>query len=494
MSEEKNTSDIDPKDVSIGTEALSGGIARIALLGIGFLGSILFARILGATGFGAFYLLVTLENVVDRPIIGFAESVQKRLSESESEPRQYYGAFLITFAVFAVFISVVAIVGRDIINGYVQREDAFLLFIALFLALSAQEAFSAVFAATGRLGIIHWIDALRSFITIPTQVLLVLVGYGVVGMTVGLAGASLVTPLILVYLLGLQPTIPDIAVFRSLFEYAKYSVPNSITSFGYDRIALLILGFYLTPAAVGYFEAALKLTVPALAIGMMASGVLMPKISNLSSRNEDFSQELRDVMSYSSVFAIPTLFGAIVVSHKLMITIYGGEFRPAAKFLIGVAFYRLLTTRTKPLVSTLRGIDLPKLDLFGTILSTTVLLVVGIPALNRFGAMGMLGGVVAAAASRYVLNAWFVRREVGPVPHAPRPFIAQVVGGIIMLITLEIAKRLFVLAPWYRVFLLVGFGAVVYFVVVFAISPHVRGTVVRIGGDFIEEKLGITLV
>ncbi|MFB6234052.1 MAG: lipopolysaccharide biosynthesis protein [Halopenitus sp.] len=481
--------EINPKEVKIGAEALSGGVARIALLGIGFVGSVVFARVLGATGFGAFYLLVTLENVIDRPVIGLSESVQKRLSEAETDPEEYFGAFLLGFATFLTFIIILTIVYKDPLNDYIQRSDAYLLFAVLLLTLSAQESFSKILAATGRLGLVNWIDTLRSFITIPLQVLLILSGYGVVGMTVGLGVASLITPVLVIYLLGIRPAFPNLKVFGSLLEYGKYSIPNSITSFGYDRIALLVLGYYLSPNIVGYFEAALKLTVPALAIGAVASGALMPKISNLSSRGENFTQELRNVMSYSSVFAIPIFFGAVALSHKLMITVYGSGFGPGSKFLTGIALYRVITTRTKPLVSTLRGLDLPNLDLIGTIISSTILLAVGVPGLLRFGAMGMLLGILAAALSRYILNTVFVKNQVGEVPHYPKPFLAQIVGGVVMLIFLEIAKKMVIVSPWYRVFLLVGLGALIYFVVVVSISSDVRSTVIAVGTDFAKQKL-----
>ncbi|WP_327052780.1 oligosaccharide flippase family protein [Halomicrococcus gelatinilyticus] len=481
--------EIEPRDVSIGSEALSGGIARGVLLLIGFLGSIVFARVLGATEFGAFYLLVTLENVVDRPIIGFAQAVKKRLSESQTDPSELLGAFLIGFAGFSLLIVIIASVWKSWITSYVQRGDALFLFLVLFLTLSAQEAFSTLLGATGRLGIVNWVDALRSLLTTPAQLLFVLTGFGVIGMTAGLTGASLAASFLLYYILHIKPTVPRREVFSSLFDYAKYSIPSSVVSFSYDRIGLIIIGLYLGPKISGYFEAALKLTIPALVVGMVAAGVLMPKVSQMSSQGEELSQEVDNVLSYSSIFAIPILFGCLAIADKIVITIYGGDFAPAGKFLVGLAFYRFMDTRTKPLLNTLRGVDRPDLDLYSNVSAFVTLLVVGVPALHQFGAMGMLAGMICAICTQFLIATIYIRKEVESVSHLSRPFISQIVAGIVMFVSITVLSDIFRLSPWYRVFILIGTGATIYFVTVLAISGQTRRTVSFVLRDFVKEKV-----
>lgn len=482
-------SDINPKEVNIGAEALSGGIARVFLLGLGFVGSIVFARVLGATGFGVFYLLVTIENVVDRPITGVADAVKKRLSEEGADPNQLFGAFFALFIPFVTLVVLAAILGQDWLNGYVQRDDAYLLFIALFVPLALQDTSNTLLSSTGRVGLTNWIDALRSAITIPAQLGLLVIGYGVFGMVAGLGGASVITAFLVLYILHVRPELPTRETFESIFEYARYSIPSSLTSFGYDRLALLFMGAYFGPTVAGYFEATLKLTVPALVLGMMASNALMPKISSLSSKGESITRELRDVMTYSSIIAIPLAFGALALSHKIVITVYGSEFAPAAKFFVGIAAFRFINTRTQPLVGTLRGLDRPDYDLYGSIGSIVALVVVAVPAVWLAGPSGIIISLLAAAGTRYILATVFLRKEIGSLPHITRPVISQFASAIIMYGIVDALYQTLPIQPTYRLFLVVGFGGIIYFSILLIISSETRQTARYILRDFIDDKL-----
>lgn len=481
---------VNPKDVKIGVQALSGGAAKFFLLAIGFVGTVVFARVLGATGFGAFYILVHLENVIDRPLIGYSESAKKRMSEYGSDREKIYGAFYIGFAIFNLIAIVGIFIFKRQINSYIGNEYAHLFMVSLLVALSLQETMSNVYSSTGKVGFVTWVDSLRSLITIPLQIGLILIGLDLFGMVFGLVFASLVTPILIFYRLNITPKKPSSETFKSMFNYAKYSIPKSMVSYNFDKIALLAVGYYMSPEVAGYFGASVKLTTPALAIGMVASSVLMPKISNITSIGDDFYDDLYGVMSFSSVLAIPILFGALSMSNKIMVTVYGNEFAEAAKFLGLIALYRIIETRNAPLVNTIQGLDLPKYDMHSTYISFITMIVSGYLLIQEFGGIGAAIAIVIAGVVRYVCMSYFLGNKIDKIPHFTKPFLGQVVAGISMYIVLESVLRIINLADWYHTISLICVGGVVYFVILLVLSGYTRHTIKHVAKDM-KEKFAI---
>lgn len=476
---------INPSDISLSREVLSGTAAKIVLLIVGFLGNIVFARVLGAKGFGAYYLLVALENIVDRPIVGFSVAAEKRLSESDSNEPVIFGSFLSALSVFLLIAILASAALEPWLRSYIGIDRALPLFILLLVTLSIQETFSTLLASTGRQGLVNWLDSLRSVITTPAQISFILLGLGVLGMSLGIALASIITSLLILFFIGLFPAMPTRASLQSLWEYGRYSIPSAITSFGYDKIAFLIIGYTSGTEIAGYFEASLKLTVPALLVGGVASGVLMPKVSSLMSRGEDVSRDVENVLSFTSIIAVPIVFGAASLADKIIITTYGGDFAPAAQFLVLFAVYRLIRTRSKPFVSVVKGMNRPDIDLYSTIAASAVLIVVGWPLLAEFGPSGIIVGMIGATSTRYLITSHYAQRRIGSFSHLPRPFLVQITAGATMFITIEYISSMIALDPWYRVFLLIGFGAAIYFVTLVVLSKHTRNTVLTVFEDYL---------
>jgi O-antigen/teichoic acid export membrane protein len=485
-------SDINPLDRSLGAEALSGTTARVTLLIIGFLGTVVFARVLGAEGFGAFYLLVTLENLADRPISGWAKAAKKRLSEEGTDPERIYGTFFSVFVAFVLLVVAVAAVLSGHVDAYAGQEGAWVLFVMMFLALASQDTFNTLLSSTGQIGLTNWIDAFRSLLTIPAQVALVLLGFGVAGMTYGLAGASFVTAAMILWYIDLSPARPDRETVRSMWRFARFSIPSLFTRYGYQKLGFLLVGVLLGPEVAGYFEAAQKLTIPAVMLGGMAGGVLMPQLSNLSSQGEDVADKVREVLAYSSLLAIPILFGAAAFPRQIAITVFGSEFARAGPILLGYALYRVIRSRTVPLRSAFRGLDRPDAVLYITLGAAVVLVGLGLPMLDRYGPEGIIAAMIVSEGVWYVLAMTVLRRE-HDVPWLPRPVSVQVLAGVVMFAVVEAVQRFVGLDPWYMVFVTIGLGASVYFAVLFGVSREIRRTVRFVLEDFVEEKVPFPL-
>lgn len=72
-------------DTDFGVQVGIGFVGRVVTLFVSFLGAVLLARILarilGSSGYGAFYLLMAVISFLDNPVTGWANACRKRFTE-----------------------------------------------------------------------------------------------------------------------------------------------------------------------------------------------------------------------------------------------------------------------------------------------------------------------------------------------------------------------------------------------------------------------------
>jgi len=471
--------------INLGLESLKGLIAKVVQAILGFAGTILFARILGPTSFGGFYFLLAIVGLTTRPIGGFGNAARKRFSEYGAPHAEILGGVLAFDLALVSVVTLVAVLFSDAVVGQTNVENAVLVFLLLFVAIGLFLSLQKFLGAAGYPAFQVWNDTLRSLLTLPLQLGFVLAGAGAAGMGYGLAGATLLTIPVALLALGVRPALPSSSTLRSIWAYARYSIPTALLGTAYGRFDVLVLGTFLTTAAVGHYEVAYKLTVPATFVTTALAGALMPKISNLHSRGADVTQDITNAIAYNSVFAIPLFFGAAVLSRELVVTVYGGQYAQAGDFLVGLALYQVFATQTAIYQRTISGLDRPDLEfrIDGATLAFNV--VVGIALLFGVGAIGVVVATVLAEFFRLLLSVWAATALAPGIERLPRPLLEQVGSGTLMFAVVALAHRLVEVRSWPDLAVLVGLGAAIYGLTLLAVSGHFRNTIRSIYRDAI---------
>lgn len=464
-------------NINLGWESFKGSIGKVLQAVVGFLGTVVFARVLGPTSFGGFYFLLSILYLVDRPLHGVSDALNKRFSESDAPRRELFGATLLINAAAVVLIAAVMALLRGWFESFTNVPNAAFVFFVLFASSALFVPNQRLIAAIGMPSRQTWNDTLRSLLTFPLQIWFVLVGFGAAGMGYGLAAATLVTGATAWLFVGVTPAFPSVETLRSLWRFAKYSVPSGFFGKAYNEFDSLLLGAVLTTAVVGEYQAAFKLTVPALFIGTVVVSGLLPKVSNLSSRGEEVVEDVQNVIAYTSLLAIPIFFGSLAIPEQLIVTAFGGEYRDGAILLVGIALYRLFETQRLVFSGTLKGIDRPSLVMKIDAFALAFNVVLGFALVYEIGPIGVVLATVLAEASRYALLAYLINERFDDVRLVPQPLMEQFAAGTIMFLVVGSSSRLVTGASWFNTALLVGIGGAVYMGVLFAISANFRVTV-----------------
>ena len=473
----------DAGSINVGLESLKGLIAKFAQAILGFVGTILFARILGPTSFGGFYFLFSIVTLATRPVGGFGNAIRKRFSEHGASRSEILGSvFLFTAGTF-VIVGVAVWLLQDLITARANVGNAALVFFLLFATISLFLPIQKLLGGAGYPALQAWNDTLRSVVTLPLQIAFVVTGAGAAGMGYGLAGATFITIPVALFVVRTRPTIPSRETIRSLWSYARYSIPTALLGSAYGRFDVVVLGTFLSTATVGYYEVAYRLTVPATFMTTALAGALMPKVSNLHSRGKTVANDITNAIAYNSVLAIPLFFGAAALSRELVVTIYGGKYTAAANFLVGLALYQVFATQTSIYQRTISGVDRPDIEFRIDTVTLAFNIVVGIALLYVWGAIGVVVASVLAEFVRTFLSARSAKDLVPDIELIPRPLLEQMAAGALMFLAVKALNSSVRIRSWIPLLALVGVGAIVYGFSLFAISGHARTTLRSVYAD-----------
>lgn len=473
--------------VNLRLEILKGFTGKVVQAVIGFAGTVVFARVLGATSFGGFYFLLALVFLVDRPLNGLSYSMKKRISEADPRRDELLGVYLLFGALYVFVLGIVVAALADLLRTETNVENAGLVFLALVVSIGVFSPLQDLLSSHGYVSGEVWNDTLRSVLTFPLQLLFVLLGFGAAGMGYGLALATVLVVPVGWYFVPIRPEFPSRTSVVRMWEHAKYTIPHRFVGKTYDRMDVIILGVLVTTAAVANYEVALKLTLPATFVTSIAASGLMPKVSNLSSKGEELGEHVTNSLAYVSILAVPIFFGALAMSEELVVTAYGPEYAGAGLFLVGLALYQVVWSQGTILRQVLAGIDRPDILLRIDTFAVLVNVVLGVGLVVWIGSIGVVVATIFCETLRYVL----VSREVAStadVSFLPEPFLHQIASGVVMFLAVRAFAGAVELASWIEVGAVVGFGAGVYGAVLLAISPGLRMTVRGVYRDTLHSE------
>ncbi|WP_435175817.1 oligosaccharide flippase family protein [Halorussus sp. AFM4] len=475
----------DASEVSFRVEVLKGATAKLLMFVVGLAGSTYMARTVGPAVYGGFYLVLSLAQFAARFTHGFAGAGQKRLAETDTPNGEILGLTLGAIGLNSAVVAVGAVALAGPLRDYTGVADAPLLVAALFVAISTFVPMQFLLAGTGRVGVTNWIDLGRTAVRLPLQLALVAMGLGAAGMAGGLIAATAVWVPVTLYCLGVRPEVPSRATVASVWSHARWNILTNLAGKAYTRFDVFLIGALVTASAVGGYEVALELTVPATILSNVILDGLLARVSNLASLDRDVGPEITRGLAYSSLLAIPVCGLALALARPAVVTVYGSEYASAAGFVAGLGVYRVVQTQREPLNDAAKALDRPDATFRVSLVALAVNVVVGVPLVWYGSAVGAVVATIAAELVRWALLHRVLAAEGAEVARLPATVQSQFAAGA-ALVAAVLGLRAAVPAVttgWHGLAALAATGLVTYGVVLFAVDVEVRGVARRALGD-----------
>ncbi|KAA9396691.1 flippase [Haloarcula sp. CBA1130] len=398
-------------------------VVELVNTAIGFFGTVYFARELGATLLGVFFLfeatLYTMSTVVD---FGLRGAVEKRISAGD-DPGQMFGAAVVLKLALIVVVSAAVLAVREPLAAYIGTDLALEL---VGVVVVYELAMLVVHVLQGELrvaqtAVLHF---LRSMTFVTVAVGLLQYGFGVralvyallVSYTVLFVGGSLrlSTPL----------SRPGKYHLKSLYDYARFNGIWGLGGHVYNWMDVIVIGFFLSQAAVGAYELAWRLTTTAIMFSTVFARVLFPQLSawQADGATEKIRDLISDAMTTSLLLIVPSVVGVAIIGREILGVIFGLEYTIAAAAFLVLMIEKLPQAVNLVFDKAIQAFDRPKYGAIATVISLSLNVVLNVLLVPRYGLVGaaaatLLSVVVNTAILGYYLGRLttvrFPRRDVG---------------------------------------------------------------------------------
>jgi O-antigen/teichoic acid export membrane protein len=467
-------------DTEFGIEVSIGFLGKVATAIVGLVGSIVAARIVGPTGYGVFSISMAITQFANNPFVGWAIAAKKRMTETDFNSNEVLGS---------VFIALGLMIGLGAPISYfllsiISKSPIIPFAVPLLLVSTASYwCLNKFLSGSARFSLSFWSGTVSTLLQNTFKIALVIGGFGVWGIIGGtIAGPLLVTPL-LVYWIGVRPSIPSLATLESVANYARWSVPNGFVGTALSRMDTVLLGLLATASAAGKYRVALQITMPAVFVSSVLRSGLMGRVSNLESRNKAWVGDLWNSLSYGSILAVPVFFGSLVLGETLAVTVFGTKYQDAGIFVIGLAFYRLISSQVGAYSAVISGLNRPDLQFKISFLSFVFNIALGILLWSVIGAAGIVIATGITAIVTYVATLLYLNQIMELNFIFTEPLIKQFFGGGVMASTLHILNKVVSIDGWVDLAAFLCLGAAIYFSIEISISSHFRKTALGIWND-----------
>ncbi|ADJ14081.1 oligosaccharide flippase family protein [Halalkalicoccus jeotgali] len=445
-----------------------------------FAGITVFARELGASQIGVFFLFQTVLGLTTIVAdVGVRGALEKRLSEGQRPDTMLATAMALKLLTVSGAIGVL-LLARPYLNGYLGGEYTALLVVALVVQEFADLFIQAVRGEL-RVGETAIIEFAREAVWVTSGLAFVAAGYGVIGLMYGLVLGSATAACWAFAKLETTVGRPAELSAWSLYDYAKYYFLSSVSGKVYQWMDVAIIGLFLTYADVGAYEVAWEVTLLVLLVSKTLSITLFPQMSQWSSEAaiDRIEAVVPNAIGIALFLSIPAFVGIVVLNYEVLAVIFGSEYTIAAGVLVVLMLEKVFQSVNDVLGSTLRGIDRVDLVARAVVVTIAINLVLNVALVLSIGLLGAAIATTSAAIVQTLLNARYLSQNI--TLQIPYRLIAWclVSAAAMGLVVVGVRAAL----PFGGIALLascIGAGVASYFLFSFVV-PSLRREVVRPG-------------
>jgi O-antigen/teichoic acid export membrane protein len=460
---------------------------------ISFIGLVVFANVLGADGFGKFYVILAVVKVCLFPIAGIGQSIMKRGSERGLNPAVFLGGGLTYGGVYALIAGAMILTVFFVDSTLLQYSPelvagAFTVFVSRLVYMLLLDAYRS----HGKTGFATLTDNAHGIIETGVQVSFILAGFGVMGLLAGTALTTFAVSAVLLVFSKMKIAKPSLETLRSIKMFARWSVLTSGLGTVYDRLPVLILGFVLGNTAAGYYTSAMRL----LMLGSYVGGAIAPALmvrasaSNAESRNGSNLSDLSNSIQYASILAIPIMFGSFAIPDALMVTIFGPTFAGTGLILMGLSIYHVFNTYDTVITSFFDGIDRPEYSTKATASALLVRITLIIALVGQFGVIGIVASVVVSHVFRFGVAQYLLFKQFNQTVY-PIQAASQIISGAIMWRVVALLPEVVQISSWFRLIIVVGIGAGCYSIILSIIDKQIRDIVREVLRDSLSHVISL---
>jgi O-antigen/teichoic acid export membrane protein len=424
-------------DVRVAQESARGTlilfIGNLLYTGITAVTAVFVARLLGPDGYGTYTLVFVIPGVlsifvglgvnisVTRYVAFYISSGNiekaKSMTRSATSFLLLFGLLLSVANYFGASFFVDVFLHRPELVGYVRIASLFVI------GISVSQSASNVFIGWSAMAQLSAFTILQAVLKLVLTVGLILAGFGVLGAVVGhtfsyLVQAAMAT--FFLYLTYMRPWSFESGAFladtKMLLDYGFPPYAGNILSGLASNYVTIVLAAIATNAVIGYYQAALNVTVAIGVISGTVTSVLFRSFAALHGLSADTSLAFSYAVRYVSLLLTPSVFFLIGAAGPLFDFLYGSSYSQGVILLQLVALSSLPVAIGYPVLTPfLNGVGKSRITMMITLASAVGLAVSGYFFAVSLGlaAEGIMLALFVSSCALTFPGLFLVRRYLG---------------------------------------------------------------------------------
>ncbi len=371
--------------------------------GVNFISQILIARLLGTELFGLYALGLVIFNVAQTLAgMGLSQGVVRYVAihDGAGNPEKVKGTILLSvglpFIVGSVIGLVLFLAADGIANNIGKPELSRVIKITSFGVPFMAAMMASIAATRGFKKMQYYVYVKNIFHPIANLALIVLFYWfglrllGAISAWIIAAGLGLILGIYYI-----KKEFPEFSKVKAAFEakeLLKFSGPLVLVGFLqmlFIRTDILMLGYFRTSAEVGVYNAVSQIMILLVMVLMAFNSIFSPMVADLYNRNQlnELNRLLKIVAKWVFLLTLP-IFMIMVVSPKELLSIFGPEFVSGWPAFLILALFFFLTISLGPVTQTLIMAGLQKLELYNTLGSLLLNIILNLLLIPKFGLFG----------------------------------------------------------------------------------------------------------
>lgn len=462
---------------------------NLAYTGITAVTAIFLARLLGPDAYGVYTLAFVIPSLlslfvglgvnisVTRYVAYYASSGDveraKSVTRSATSFLLIFGVLLSIVNYFSASFLVDTLLHRPDLVAYVQLASLFVLGQAL--AGSA----SSIFVGWSSMLELSAFTVLQAGLKLVLTIGLILAGFGVLGAVIGHTLSYLaegVSATIFLYAAHMRPWSRSsntlIADTKMMLSYGVPPFAGNVVSGLATQYVTIVLAAIAANAVIGYYQAALNVTIAVSVISGTVTNVLYRSFAALHGLEGDTSLAYSYAVRYVSLIITPIVFFLIAGASPLFDLLYGPSYSQGVVLLrlVGVSYLPISVGMTV-MAPFLNGVGRSRITMVITVASAIALAAAGYFLAVSFG-LGAQGIMLALLVSNaaFTVPGWYLIREYLGIHVLVTPLVGIVAAAVIA----ALAVALLPLAGLPNVVAL-AFDCVIFVLIYLTCVPLARG-------------------
>lgn len=312
------------KKNSVGTSLIFKFIERISVKGIGFVISVLLARLLEPKVFGLI-AIITAITAISQTFVDSGLSTALVQNKS-ADDKDYSTVFYLSFTI-ATLLYIVLFFCAPLISSYYKLEEFTLPFRVLSLTLiiySYSSVQTAKLTREMQFGKMLICNFIVTIITGTIGVTMALYDFKLWALVIYYLLNSVLTCVAYIFVAKWHPKwVFSVARAKELFNYGYKILVSGLLSAIFSNIRTLIIGKVYSPTDLGYYNRGDQIpSVVSTTLDSVFSSVMLPFYSSLQEDKEQVKSMLRRTITLNSFINFPAMIGLVVVAAPLVELLY----------------------------------------------------------------------------------------------------------------------------------------------------------------------------